>query len=278
MPHIERRAFGSTGMMFSTIGLGTWAMESEERSAAAALHRGLDEGANHIDTAELYGGGEVERIVGRAIRGRRQRLYLVSKVRPSNAGYAQTIAACERSLKNLGTDYLDIYLLHWREGKTPLQETFRAFDALLRGGKIRAFGVSNFSVKDMEDALRVAGPGKIACNQVLYHLQERAVEFDLLPWCLERGIAVVAYSPLGQGRLASNLTLAKLAAGRNASPSQLALAFLVRRQGVFAIPKASNAEHAADNVRAGALKLMDQDSALLDQAFPAEPKRGLPMI
>jgi diketogulonate reductase-like aldo/keto reductase len=278
MAKIEQRLFGATGMMFSTIGLGTWQLEAEQCCAAVALQRGLDAGANHIDTAELYGDGEVERIVGQAIRGRRQGLYLVSKVVPAHAAYAQTIAACERSLKNLRTDCLDVYLLHWREGKTPLEETFRAFDALLRDGKIRAFGVSNFSVKDLEEALRIAGPGKIACNQVLYHLQQRAVEFDVLPWCQKRDIAVVAYSPLGQGKLAANRRLAKLASARNVSPSQLALAFLVRQQGVFAIPKAAYAEHAADNVRSGALKLTDQDIALIDQAFPAKPKRRLPMI
>ena len=264
-------------MLFSVIGLGTWKMEDDEPTAVEALRRGLAAGANHIDTAEFYGDGRVERIVGKAVRGLRDRVFLVSKVTPSHASYDQTIQACERSLKNLGTDHLDAYLLHWRE-KEPLEGTFKAFEKLVRDGKIRAFGVSNFAVKDMEEALRLVGPGRIACNQVLYHLGERAIEHALLPWCIQRGIAVVAYSPLGQGPLASHKVLKEIAMARNAAPAQVALKFLIRQPGVFAIPKASSAAHAVENAAADALELSAEDVARLDQAFPSKKRRGLPMI
>ena len=179
---MERRRLGSTGRQVSVIGLGTWGMEKDGRPAIEALRRGMTEGADHIDTAEMYGSGRVEEIVGEAIQGLRERVFLTSKVLPSNASYEGTRKACERSLTKLGTDHLDLYLLHWR-GTIPLEETFRAFEKLHADGKILAFGVSNFDVKDMEEAVGIVGPEKISCNQVLYHLKERAIEFELLPWC-----------------------------------------------------------------------------------------------
>ncbi len=275
---IEKRDFGPTGMRFSVLGLGTWEMEREGPAAVKALQRGIDEGANHIDTAEMYGSGRAEQIVGKAVKGRRESVFLVSKVLPSNATYEKTLEACERSLRNLGTEYLDVYLLHWRERRTPLEETFRAFDKLVQGGKIRAFGVSNFDVKDMEEAVQIAGPGNIACNQVLYHLHERAIEYDLLPWCVTRGIALVAYSPLGQGKLPANHALRDLALARNTTPSQVALAFLIRHPNVFAIPKSSHVEHVAENMRAGALQLTAKEIRHIEEAFPAQKRRSLPML
>ncbi|MBU2573047.1 MAG: aldo/keto reductase [Elusimicrobia bacterium] len=264
-------------MLFSAVGLGTWRLEADERAAAAALRRGIEEGANHIDTAEMYGNGGVERIVGKAIRGMRDRVFLVSKVLPCNASFANTLLACERSLKNLATDHIDVYLLHWRE-RAPLEETFRAFDKLLQDGKIRAFGVSNFDVKDLEEAIRIAGPGRIACNQVLYHLKERAAEFEVLPWCAAHGIPVVAYSPLGEGSLASDPALAGIAAASNAAPCQIALNFLIRCKGVFAIPKSSNIRHVIENIQAEALTLTERDIERIETAFPARRKTSLPML
>jgi len=272
-----KRAFGNTGMQFSAIGLGTWKMETDERGSVTALRRGIEEGANHIDTAETYGRGEVERIVGKAVRGIRDKVYLVSKVLPAHASYADTLTACERSLKNLGTDHLDVYLLHWREEEVPLEETFRAFDKLQRDGKIRAFGVSNFDLKDLLAAVRAAGPDRIACNQVLYHLEERSIEADVLPWCAEHGIAVTAYSPLGKGSLPAAPALKEIAARLNATPAQVALGFLIRRKNVFAIPKSSDSVRTAENMRAADLKLTKRDFEQLEKAFPAAKKAALPM-
>src|SRR5262245_29882096 len=195
---MEKRPLGKTGRSLSAIGLGTWMMESDPRGSVAALRRGMEEGADHVDTAEMYGSGRVEEIVAEALDGLRDKVFVTSKVLPSHAGYDDALRACEASLKRLKTDRLDMYLLHWRED-TPLEETFKAFERLLEQGKILAYGVSNFSVADMEEAVRIAP--KIACDQVLYHLRERAIEFDLIPWCEARGITVVAYSPFFQGKL-----------------------------------------------------------------------------
>ena len=196
---MERRRFGPTGRKVAVIGQGTWHIDTGDRaSAVAALRLGLDLGMNHIDTAEMY--GDAEDVVGEAIAGRREEVFLVSKVLPQNASRTGTIAACERSLARLGTDRLDCYLLHWR-GEHPLEDTFAAFEQLRRAGKILSWGVSNFDEPDLEEALEIAGEGRIACNQVLYHLEERAIEHAVLPWCEEHGVAVVAYSPLGHGQL-----------------------------------------------------------------------------
>jgi diketogulonate reductase-like aldo/keto reductase len=213
----------------------------------------------------------------------RDEVFLVSKVLPSNASRRGTITACDRSLKRLKTDRLDCYLLHWR-GSYPLEETVAAFEELLRAGKVRCWGVSNFDAADLDEMLAVAGKGKIACNQVLYHLQERAIEHAVIPWCEAHGTAVVAYSPFGHNDFPSahskaGQTLQAIAQTHGASPRQVALAFLTRVPSVFAIPKASTAEHAADNAAAGKLVLADDEIMALDKAFPRGPKpRGLPML
>ncbi|QWG11876.1 aldo/keto reductase [Bradyrhizobium sediminis] len=274
--------FGGTGPEVPVIGQGTWYIDQGDRKrAVAALRHGLDLGMTHIDTAEMY--GEAEPVVAEAIAGRRDEVFLVSKVLPSNASRRGTITACERSLARLKTDRLDCYLLHWR-GAYPLDETVAAFDELTRAGKIRSWGVSNFDTDDLNELLAVAGRGKIACNQVLYHLQERAIEHAVIPWCEQHGVAVVAYSPFGHNdfpspRSRAGELLQTIADAHGASPRQVALAFLTRRPSVFAIPKAGTPEHAADNAGAGKLELSDGDIAALDKAFPRGPKpRGLPML
>lgn len=280
---MRKRTFGSTGIDVPVIGQGTWFLErADEAEAVAALEAGIDAGLNHIDTAELYGSGRVERIVARVVRKRREDVFLVSKVLPSHASYESTIAACERSLERLQTDHLDVYLLHWR-GSTPLAETFRALEALEKAGKIRAYGVSNFDVDDLEEAVAVAGEDRIACNQVLYHLAERTIEHAVVPWCREHGIAVVAYSPLGSGRFPGprsngGRVLARVAADRDASPYRVALAFLVQQSGGFAIPKAATVAHVVDNAAAADLELDDAEMQAIDAAFPLGRRRRLAMI
>src|SRR5579863_1830603 len=196
MPHASR-TFGSTRRRVAAVGQGTWKIEDAADSAVAALRRGLDLGLTHIDTAEMYGSGASETMIGTAIEGRRDEVFLVSKVLPSNASKRGTLAACEKSLARLKTDRLDCYLLHWRGG-FPLEDTIAAFDALVRDGKILSWGVSNFDVADLEEVAAIAGAGHPACNQVLYHLQERAIEHAVLPWCEQHGTAVVAYTPFGE--------------------------------------------------------------------------------
>lgn len=275
------RPFGGTGVDVSVIGQGTWQMDGrDDASAIAALRRGLDLGMTHIDTAEMY--GEAEPLVARAIEGRRDEVYLVSKVLPSNASRAGTIRACERSLARLKTDRLDCYLLHWRGG-IPLQETFAALEDLQRAGKIRSWGVSNFDVDDLDEALAISGEGRIACNQVLYHLEERAIEHAVIPWCEKHGVAVVAYSPFGNGHFVSASSpggriLKEIADAHGATARQVALAFLTRKPSIFAIPKASKADHAADNAAAGDVGLSSSEIERIDKAFPAGRARSLPMI
>jgi diketogulonate reductase-like aldo/keto reductase len=259
---------------FTQIGLGTWNMEKDAKNAVHALRAGLDAGSNHIDTAEMYGDGRAETIVGEAISGRRDKIFLVSKVLPSNAGYESTLKACEQSLSRLKTDYMDVYLLHWR-GRTPLAETFRAFEKLKSDGKIRAWGVSNFDVKDLEEAVKI---GKPVCNQVYYSIEERTVEARILPWCRAQGIRVVAYSPLGQGRLPEHKELEAIAAEVNATPAQVALSFLIHDKNVIAIPKSSDAERARENVGAMKISLTDQHLERLNAAFPLKARRGLPTL
>ena len=278
---MKQKKFG-TGPDVSVIGQGTWYLDRGDRKAAvAALRRGIETGMTHIDTAEMY--GDAELVIADAIVGLpREKLFLVSKVLPSNASRRGTITACERSLKRLKTDHLDCYLLHWR-GSYPFEETVAAFDELVAAGKIRSWGVSNFDEDDLDELLDVAGEGKIACNQVLYHLQERAIEHAVIPWCEKHGVAVVAYSPFGHNdfpsaRSRGGEVLQSIADAHKATPRQVALAFLTRAPSVLAIPKASSAEHAAENAAAGDLNLSDAEIAALDQAFPRGPKpRGLPM-
>jgi diketogulonate reductase-like aldo/keto reductase len=279
---MKTRQFGSNGSEVSVIGQGTWYIDRGHRgSAVAALRRGIELGMTHIDTAEMY--GDAELVVAEAIAGKRDDVFLVSKVLPSNASRRGTITACERSLKRLKTDRLDCYLLHWR-GSYPLSETVAAFEELVGAGKIKSWGVSNFDTDDLDEILAVAGKGKIACNQVLYHLQERAIEHAVIPWCEQHGVAVVAYSPFGHNDFPSprdktGEVLQAVAKAHGASPRQVALGFLTRKPSVFAIPKASTAEHAADNAAAGELALGDHEIAALDKAFPRGPRpRGLPML
>ncbi len=279
---MRQQKFGRNGPHVSVIGQGTWHLDRGDRkSAVAALRSGIELGMTHIDTAEMY--GDAELVIADAIAEQRDDVFLVSKVLPSNASRRGTITACERSLKRLKTDRLDCYLLHWR-GSYALSETVAAFDELMRAGKIRAWGVSNFDVDDLDELLEAAGEGKIACNQVLYHLQERAIEHAVIPWCERHGVAVVAYSPFGHNdfpspRSKAGEVLQKIAQAHGASARQVALAFLTRDASVIAIPKASTSEHVADNAAAGDLTLSDSDIAALDKAFPCGPKpRSLPML
>jgi diketogulonate reductase-like aldo/keto reductase len=279
---LRQKAFGGTGVQVSVIGQGTWYIDRGDRkSAIAALRRGIDLGMTHIDTAEMY--DDAELVVAEAIGGRRDEIFLVSKVLPSNASRRGTITACERSLARLKTDRLDCYLLHWR-GSYPLAETVAAFEQLVSAGKIRSWGVSNFDADDLDEMLGVAGEGKIACNQVLYHLQERAIEHAVIPWCAKHGVAVVAYSPFGHNEFPSPKSkggeaLQDVADAHKATTRQVALSFLTRAPSVFAIPKASTPEHAADNAAAGDLTLSDDEIASLGKAFPRGPKpRSLPML
>jgi len=279
---MEFRRFGSTKHQVPVIGQGTWYIDSGDRAAAiAALQLGLDLGMTHIDTAEMY--GDAEEIVGEAIAGRRNEVFLVSKVLPQNASLSGTIAACERSLARLDTGWLDCYLLHWR-GAYPLEETVEAFERLQGQGKILSWGVSNFDVPDLEEAWEIAGDGRLVCNQVLYHLQERAIEYALIPWCEENGVAVVGYAPFGHGKFPGPRThggrvLQEIAAAHDATPRQVALRFLVRRPSLFTIPKASNPAHAAENAGAGDLRLTAAEIARIDEAFPRGPRpRELPVI
>ena len=280
---MERHAFGPLPREVPVVGQGTWMFEaSGPERAIAALKRGLDLGMTHIDTAELYGAGVAEQLIARAIHGRRDEVFLVSKVLPENASRRGTAIACENSLARLGTDRLDCYMLHWR-GSHPLAETIEAFEQLQRNGKILSWGVSNFDVDDLDQALAIAGEGRIACNQVLYHLAERAIEHAVLPWCERHRVAVVGYSPLAQGRFPAAPTpggrvLHKIAEAHRATPRQVALAFLVRRSSLFTIPKAARAEHAAENAAAGDLHLSDADIAAIDAAFPLGRRpRSLPV-
>jgi diketogulonate reductase-like aldo/keto reductase len=279
---LKQRKFGPSGAQASVIGQGTWYIDRGDRKGAvAALRRGIDLGMTHIDTAEMY--GDAELVIADAIAGRRDDLFLVSKVLPSNASRRGTITACERSLARLKTDRLDCYLLHWR-GSYPLEETVAAFEQLVSAGKIRSWGVSNFDAGDLDELLAVAGEGKIACNQVLYHLGERAIEHAVIPWCRKHGTAVVAYSPFGHNdfpapQSKTGALLQTIAKAHGASPRQVALAFLTRDPLLFAIPKASSAEHAADNAAAGELVLGSDELTALDKAFPLGAKpRSLPML
>ncbi len=281
---MERRPFGAWGLPVPVIGQGTWQMEGDDRRACVeSLRRGLDRGMTHVDTAELYGDGRVEEIVAEAIGHRRDELFLVSKVLPHNASAEGTIRACEGSLRRLRTDRLDLYLLHW-PGEHPLEGTIAAFERLVADGKIVRWGVSNFDLPDLEAAERIAGPGRIACNQVLYHLGERAIEHAVLPWCETRRIPVVAYSPFGSGRFPrpdtpAGRTLRAIADARHATPRQVALRFLIRNPLVFAIPKSSDPAHVADNAASGDLRLTADDLVRLEAAFPLRRKpRELPTL
>jgi diketogulonate reductase-like aldo/keto reductase len=280
---MDRRRFGNAEFDVAVIGQGSWNIEKDPRATAvAALRRGLDLGMTHIDTAEMYGAGDAETLVGEAVAGRRDEVFLVSKVLPENASRAGTIAACERSLRRLRTDRLDGYLLHW-PGEHPLEETLDAFEQLRRDGKIRCWGVSNFDVAELEAAWKIAG-ARLSCNQVLYHLQERAIEHAVIPWCEQHGVAVVAYSPFGSGafpgpRTKGGRVLQAIAGAHEATPRQVALAFIVQNASVLTIPKAGRPEHVEDNAGAARLRLSAADIARIERAFPRGRRpRELPTL
>ncbi|WP_431857439.1 aldo/keto reductase [Azospirillum sp.] len=267
-----------SGEAVPVLGQGTWFMGEDDRERGAeadALRLGLDLGLTLIDTAEMYGDGGAEEVVGEAIAGRRDGVFLVNKVLPQNASRRGTVAACERSLRRMGTDRIDLYLLHWRGGH-PLAETVAAFEELQAAGKIRRWGVSNLDPRDMEELVRVPGGEACATDQVLYNLTRRGIEFDLQPWCRRRGIPIMAYSPIEQGRMLNHPELRRVAGRHGATPAQVGLAWLLRQEGVIAIPKASSPGHVRENRAALDLRLTEQDLADLDRAFPP-PRRAQPL-
>ncbi|MET0567818.1 MAG: aldo/keto reductase [Hyphomicrobiaceae bacterium] len=268
----------ASGEKIPALGLGTWHMgerRSDRVTEAKALQAGLDFGLNLIDTAEMYGEGGAEEVVAEAMVGRRDTIFLVSKVYPHNASRSGAIAACERSLKRLKTDRLDLYLLHWR-GSHPLAETVAAFEKLKSDGKLRHWGVSNLDTDDMAELRGITNGGNCISNQVLYHLGSRGIEWDLLADCAKHKVMVMAYSPLGQGAILRNTALASVARKHNVTPAVIALAWTMRHQHVVAIPKASNVEHVKANAAAADLKLDADDLKALDAAFPP-PKRATPL-
>lgn len=281
-----RRKFGWTGLDVPVIGMGTWMIEGRsrdaERRAIDALRLGLDLGMNHIDTAEMYGNGRAEELVSIAVEDQREHVFLVSKVLPSNSSYQGTLKACERSLKRLKTDFIDLYLIHWPSSQHPIEETMRAMEKLVDEGMIRFIGVSNFDVEQLREAQHALKKYRIACNQVLYHLAYRGIEHDLLPYCAENGIAIVGYSPFGHGNFPSSHSgegkvLAEIAKRHNRTMRQVALNFLIRDPNLFTIPKAGNPDHIREN--SGAVedwKLTDEDIAAIDRMFPL-PRADKPL-
>ncbi len=280
---IPTRRFGWSGVEVPVIGQGTWMIEGSRRAderAIEALRVGLDLGMTHIDTAEMYGDGRAEELVAEAIAGRRHEVFLASKVLPSHASFEGTLKACERSLKRLKADQLDLYMLHW-PGDHPIRETMRAMEKLVADGLVRFIGVSNFDVEELKEAERALRNERLASNQVLYHLGDRGVERRLLPYCARRKIAVVAYSPFGHGnfpspRSAGGRVLANIAERYGRTPRQVVLNFLTRHPGVFTIPKASQPNHVRENSGGAAWKLSAEDIAAIDRAFPA-PDHDTPL-
>jgi diketogulonate reductase-like aldo/keto reductase len=265
---MQTRLFASTGVKVPVIGQGTWQMK---RDGSEALRAGIDLGMIHIDTAEMYTGSE--ELIAEAMRGIRNRIFLVSKVSPSNASYKGTLRACDASLKRLRTDYLDVYLLHWWSGSHPIADTMRAMEELVTAGKIRHFGVSNLDVDQLKQAQKGLTREKIVCNQVLYHLRSRAVESQVLPYCESQNIAVVGYSPFGKGNFPAptgkqGKALQTIAERHGKTPRQVALNFLTRRKSLFAIPKASNVDHVRENAGGTGWELAPDDLRLIDSVFP----------
>jgi diketogulonate reductase-like aldo/keto reductase len=268
--HLRTRS----GAVMPNLGLGTWRMgenDATHREEVAALRLGIELGLSLIDTAEMYGDGGAEAVVADAVEGRRDGLVLVSKVLPHNASYAGTLAACERSLKRLRTTWIDLYLLHW-PGEHPLEETLRAFTKLREQGKIAHYGLSNFDLEELTRAEQLPGGPRVAANQVLYNLERRGIERNLIPWCASRNIAIMAYSPLEQGRLRPDDALRRVAARHDASPAQVALAWTLRHDNVVSIPKASRPSHVRDNAKAAEMVLTEEDLADIDRAFPPPPR------
>lgn len=263
-----------SGQLIPVLGMGTWRMgenTGNRQIEINALRHGIDLGLSLIDTAEMYGEGGAEEVIAQVIGNRRESVFLVSKVYPHNASKQGAITACERSLKRLKTDYLDLYLLHWR-GSIPLAETLEAFQTLQQAGKIRSYGVSNFDVEDMQEASQLKGGNEIVTNQVLYNLKRRGIEWNLLPWCRERKIPIMAYSPIEQGRLLNNRTLKTIAQERQVTPAQIALAWVLHQENVTVIPKSSRIDHVEQNYAALDLKLSTEELNALDAAFPPPTK------
>jgi diketogulonate reductase-like aldo/keto reductase len=278
LAHALRTAELPSGETVPILGQGTWHMAEDPRrrkDEITALRAGIDLGLTLIDTAEMYADGDAEALVGEAIDGRRSEVFLVSKVLPENATARGTVAACERSLGRLGTDYLDLYLLHWR-GSVPLKATLEAFAVLIAAGKIRHWGVSNFDVDDMDDLWDTPGGRTVSTNQILYNLTRRGIEYRLMPWCRRHRIPLTAYAPVEQGRLLGHPALRRVAERHRATPAQVALAWVLRQDGVIAIPKAGTVDHVHENRRALDLELTQQDLAALDRAFPP-PTRAQPL-
>ena len=269
-----------SGELVPILGQGTWHFGENKRLRAdevASLKLGLDLGMTLIDTAEMYGNGGAEMIVGDAIQGRRDEVFLVSKVLPENASQRGTLEACERSLRRLRSERIDLYLLHWR-GEFPLEETLQAFETLVQQGKIRYWGVSNFDVEDLRELIALPGGNQVATNQILYNLRRRGVEWELLTWCQQHRMPAMAYTPIEQGRLLSDATLREVAHRHSATPAQIALAWVLR-SGAITIPRARSQEHVRENRGALDIKLTKQDLAELDRAFPLpKGKRSLEMI
>jgi diketogulonate reductase-like aldo/keto reductase len=281
---VNLRTFGPLERSVPVIGLGTWRMELDDRDAAVvAIRRGIEAGLTHIDTAEIYGKGQVEDIVGEALAGYRSDVFLASKIHPDHATYAGTLLACEKSLRRLRTDRLDLYMLHWR-GTQPLEETIRAFEELKKEGKILSWGLSNFDVSDIESVIELVGEGVIACNQVLYNLAERDAEHIIQPVCERHKIAFVAYSPLGSGQFPSpgswrGDVLAGIGAAHGVSARAVALAFLARRGSAFVIPKSSRKDHVDDLAGAADLVLSQLEIDTIASAFPlGPPKSHMPYV
>jgi len=277
---MQTRTFGWTGAGVPVIGQGTWMIEDAPDHAVETLRLGIDLGLRHIDTAEMYGNGRSEELVGEAIAGRRDEVFLVSKVLPSNASYEGTLRACERSLERLKTDHLDVYLLHW-ESSYAIGETMRAMERLIDQRQIRFAGVSNLDVTATKAAQAALRHHKLACNQVLYHLQERGIERRLIPYCAEQGIAVVAYTPFGRTdwdrlKTPAGKVLAEIAERNGRSVRQVVLSFLTRWPHVFTIPKADKVEHMRENAGGADWSLPAEDIAAIDRAFPA-PAKDVPL-
>jgi len=275
---VQRTTGLPSGEVIPILGQGTWHMGEDRRKRTqeiAALRTGIELGLSVIDTAEMYGDGAAEELLAEAILGRRDDVFLVSKVLPENAARGDVIEACARSLRRLRTDHIDLYLLHWR-GLVPLEETLAGFEALQQAGHIRYWGVSNFDTPDMEQLVQLPGGDAVASDQVLYNLMRRGVEYDLLPWCRMRNIPVMAYSPIEQGRLLKHPTVRAIALRYGATPAQIALAWVLRQEGVVAIPKAATPAHVRENREALEIRLSGEDIAALDVAFPP-PEEKLPL-
>ncbi len=279
---MRKRAFGPLDIQLPVVGLGTWHLdEADPDDALLALRTGLDLGMLHVDTAEYYGSA-VEALVGDAVRERRDQVFLVSKIMPQDASRRGTVRTCEKDLKRIGTDYLDCYLIHW-PGSQPLEDSIAGLEELLAAGKIRSWGVSNFDERLLAEVREIAGPDRLVCNQVLYHLEERTIEHAVLPWCEENGVAVVGYTPFGESVFPPSgkggQLLKALAQKHGATPRQIALAFLTRRDSLFAIPKSGNAEHVRENAGAAKVALEESELTAIDRAFPVgQRRRGVAML